>query len=145
MKLERATTKDIPVLLEIELSTGNDKTYSPMTTEEEWLTEFKDNIIYIIKEKEIPVGLVSYEKKPNDCAYVSGLLIKPPFRGKGFARMVMNTILDELKKEKMIYLVTHPDNVASVNLYKSLGFVEGERKENYFGDGEPRIRMYLDK
>jgi len=43
---------------------------------------------------------------------------------------------------KRIELVTHPDNPA-LKLYESLGFTVESRKENYWGDGEPRLVLAI--
>lgn len=144
MKLERATEKDIPILMEVEAFSAGGKTYS-VNDKEDWETDIKTGVVYIIKENSKLTGLVSYEIETEEIAYISGLVILPAFRGKGVAKEAMKAILKELDKSRKIYLVTHPDNASSVGLYKSLGFVEGERKENYFGDGEPRIEMILNR
>lgn len=58
----------------------------------------------------------------------------------------MQILLEMLKDKKIIYLVTHPENEKAIALYKSLGFVQvGEPIENYFDDGEPRIKMILSR
>lgn len=141
MQLVRATNKDIQTLLEIEKTAKGLKTYSGYFTEEgikEWLDS---DIMYLIKKEEIIVGSISYEVKDEKHAYISGLIIKPEFQKQGLAKKATTKLLEELKNYKKIDLVTHPDNVNAVKLYKSLGFVEKDRKENFFGDGEPRIIM----
>jgi ribosomal-protein-alanine N-acetyltransferase len=50
-------------------------------------------------------------------------------------------LLEEAKGCARIDLVTHPDNAAAIALYGSLGFALESRKEDYFGDGEPRVVM----
>lgn len=105
------------------------------------MEEITKNIVYfIILDNEI-VGSVIYENKSEDHAYISGLVIDQKYQGQGLARKAMELIMEELKDKKRIDLVTHPENDKAINLYKSLGFIIGETKENYFGDGEPRIVM----
>jgi ribosomal-protein-alanine N-acetyltransferase len=99
--------------------------------------------VYLIKEGDETVGGISYEMKTSDHAYIDGLVIKPQYQGRGLGRAATVKILDELKDVPLIDLVTHPENERAIKLYESLGFVIGERKENYFGDGEPRIVMTL--
>ena len=53
----------------------------------------------------------------------------------------MTFVLEEFRDVKRIDLVTHPDNIKAIALYQSLGFAIESRKENYYGDGEPRIVM----
>lgn len=56
----------------------------------------------------------------------------------GIGRAVLEQILSEFQYVKRIDLVTHPENPA-LGLYQSLGFAVEERKENFYGDGEPRL------
>jgi ribosomal protein S18 acetylase RimI-like enzyme len=53
----------------------------------------------------------------------------------------MLELLKELKIFKRLDLVVHPDNIGAIKLYNSLGFETESLKENYFGDGEPRLIM----
>lgn len=144
--LKKATLKDIPDLVAVEKKLTNLKTFSAMATEKEWQDEFKkDNaIIYLIIKDDKVIGDTSYEKNPDGSVYLSGLAIDPEFQGQGIGREVMNQIMKELAGAKKIMLMTHPENTAAVKLYSSFGFVTGARKENYFGDGEPRIEMILE-
>ena len=82
-----------------------------------------------------------YEKNDNGNIYIGGLVVSPRFQGQGIAREAMIIVLEKFKDVKRIDLVTHPDNIGAVNLYQSLGFIAESRKENYYGDGEPRIVM----
>lgn len=145
INLQVASTLDIPKIIEIEQSVSGDKTYSAMLTEEEWQKEFKKVKIFLIKNKNDIVGEVSYEIKDPKHLYINGLVIKPEFQGKGFARKAMEKIMEELKIYEKIDLVTHPENKRAIQLYKSLGFKIEKQIENYFGDGEPRVVMVFEK
>lgn len=138
---KKATTKDIPTLLEIENSVIGSKTYSTMLEESEWLEAMNDGPVYIIERDGKVAGDMSYEIKSEDTAYISGLLILPEFQGQGIAKESMRFMLKEMGYKKRVDLVTHPDNFKGIKLYESLGFSIESRKENYFGDGEPRVIM----
>jgi len=101
--------------------------------------------VYLIEKNGEVVGNVSYERKSPDRVYISGLVVGSRFQGQGIGQAAMVKILEELKGTKRIELATHPDNKAAIALYESLGFVIESRKENYFGDGEPRLIMSLEK
>jgi len=140
VKLVRATNEDIKTLLEIEKTAEGLKTYSGEFNEkgvEEWLDS---DIVYLIKKDKVIVGNISYEVKNSKHAYISGLIIKPEFQKQGLSKQAMQLLLEELKNFKKLSLVVHPDNHA-VRLYESFGFINKGRKENYYGDGEPRLMM----
>lgn len=143
IELKKATIEDIPALITIENKLTNLRTFSAMTSEKEWQDEFSNGnvTVYLVLKDGIIVGDASYEKKPDGSFYLSGLAIDPQFQRQGIGREVMNSIMDELKDIKVIKLLTHPENSVAVKLYLSFGFVIKSRKENYFGDGEPRIEM----
>jgi ribosomal protein S18 acetylase RimI-like enzyme len=142
IKLRRATTKDVDSILEVEKTSLGIKTYSGLSGEGEIIKEIENSFFYLIEKDGKIVGDTSYEMKSKDHAYISGLIVAPQFQGQGIARQAMNEILEKLKDVKVIDLLTHPENEKAIGLYESLGFKKtGEKKENYFGDGEPRIEM----
>ncbi len=143
--LKKASVSDIPALLELEKSVAGTNTYSPMLTENEWKEEMKKGDVYLIERDGVVMGNLSYERQGNDHVYISGLAVSPAFQGQGVAREVLANLLLEFKNVKRIDLVTHPDNHAALQLYQSLGFVIESRKENYFGDGEPRLVLVLSR
>jgi len=140
MKLARATIKDVQTLLEIEKTTIGLKLYSGYFNEKEVEEYVKNSIVYLIKNNDDIVGSISYDIIDSDHADVSGLVIKPEFQRRGFGRKAMELLFEELKGYKKLSLVVHPENHA-LKLYESLGFVQESRKENYFGDGQPRMIM----
>lgn len=142
---ERATVADAAEFLELENSIPLTPTYSPTTDLNEAVSEIENNVVYFIREGEQLVGNVMYQMKSPDHAYISGIIIRPEFQGCGLAKAAMEKVLEELTGVHTIDLVTHPDNARAIALYESLGFVIGERIENYFDDGEPRIVMTLRK
>ena len=144
--LKEATYADISLLLDIENKVSGTCIYSPMTQEDEWKEEMQKGSVYLIEKGGEIVGNVSYEKRGESVAYISGLVVAPRFQGQGIGREVLSKILEEdLKAMKRIDLVTHPDNMVAQKLYRSFGFVVESRKENYWGDGEPRLVMVLQR
>lgn len=139
--LDKASLEDLPILLELEKSVAGSKIYSPMVDENEWKEEFQKGEIYLIKKDENVVGNVSYELRPDNSVYISGLVINPSFQGQGIAREVLKKLLAEFKNIKRIDLVTHPDNDSALHLYQSLGFIIESKHDNYYGDGEPRLKL----
>ncbi len=145
ISLEKATVKDIDQYLAIEKSVIGPKTYSGIKNENEAKEEFQNNQIFFIKKDGKIIGTIQYEMKSPDHAYISGLVIDPRFQGQGIGREASKLILNKLKDIKRIDIITHPDNAVALKLYQSLGFIIESRKENYYGDGEPRLVLVLEK
>ena len=122
---QKATLKDIPILLTLEKTAVGLKTYSTMLEEGEWVEAINNGPVYIIEKEGKSVGNMSYELKSKDNAYISGLLVIPEFQGQGIAKEAMKFMLNEIGKVKRIDLVTHPNNFKAIKLYKSLGFKIG--------------------
>ncbi len=137
--LKRASEEDVATLLSIERNLKNLKTYSPILTKKEMIESLRKGVKYIIKKDGIVVGSYAYEIKSKNCVNIGGPAIMPEFQGQGIAKEVTNRILKEIKDFKRIELEIHPDNIVSLKLFKSFGFIVESRVENYFGDGEPRI------
>ncbi len=141
IELVEATIADVGVLIETEKSVAGTRTYSPMLEEEEWSEELTKSKVFLIKKDGAVVGNVSYEREGDERVYISGLVVKPKFQGKGVAKEVLKKLLDQFESVKKIDLVTHPENERALELYRSLGFVVSSVEENYFGDGEPRLKL----
>lgn len=145
INLKKATKADIQILIKLEKSVAGTKIYSPMLEKKEWEEALEKETVYLIEKNGIIAGNVSYERKENSRVYISGLVIIPSFQGQGIGREVIIRILDEVEDAKRIDLVTHPDNAPALALYKSIGFVVESRVENYYGDGEPRLVLVLER
>ena len=141
--LKEASISDIPVLIELEKSVAGTNIYSPTLDENEWTEELQKSKVYLIEKNSAAIGNISYERKGDDHVYISGLAVNPVFQGQGVAREALMKVLEELKGVKRIDLVTHPDNRVALQIYQSLGFVVESRKENFYGDGEPRMVLVL--
>lgn len=140
--LEKATPEDIPKYIEIDTKVSG-RTYSAILTDEAARKELATCTVYMIKKDDQIVGSISYKIKEDGTAYISGIAVDPAFQGNGIGRQAIEQVLLEVADAPKVELVTHPDNHRAVSLYESLGFKIGERKENCFGDGEPRVVLTL--
>lgn len=141
-KLVEATENDIEALIDVERSVTKTNTYSPMTGEKAWKEELASNKVYLIKEGDINVGSIAYEEKTPEHIYISGIIVRPDYQGRGIATSAMKQVLERYPNATRFDLVTHPENPA-LSLYQSLGFQIESRVENYWGDGEPRLVLAL--
>jgi ribosomal protein S18 acetylase RimI-like enzyme len=143
--LRRANAGEIDQWLEIERSVAHLPTYSAMTDPVEGKEWFAKTVYFFIECDGRIAGSIGYEVKSPDHIYIDGLVIKPEFQGQGIAKQAMIKFLEIVSPKKRIDLVTHPHNSSAIRLYLSFGFIIESWKDDYFGDGEPRITMALNK
>ena len=141
--LSRITADDIKIYADIENSVIDPKTYPWTVTSEEAAERIGDkNFSYFIKKDGRIVGNLRYRMKAPDHAYITSIVVRPEFQGQGIGREAMEILISgELNGVRRIDLVTHPDNTKAIAMYTKLGFVAESKKENYYGDGEPRLVM----
>jgi ribosomal protein S18 acetylase RimI-like enzyme len=142
---KKATIDDVAEFLRIEKSAIGAKTYSGISDEQEAIEEIENNEVHFIIKDGKTVGTTGYQMKSPDHAYLSGLVIVPEFRGQGIGRKAAEFRLNQLENIKRIDLVTHPLNSRVIMIYLSLGFHIESWKDNYYGDGEPRIVLAREK
>jgi ribosomal protein S18 acetylase RimI-like enzyme len=96
-------------------------------------------LIFARIEKKL-VGMVgAFVAKEPDNAHVIAVYVAPEVRGKGISNMLMNSLLDKLRKNSSIRTITvevNPEQKAALNLYKSLGFKFIEEYKEVLGDGK---------
>lgn len=69
---------------------------------------------------------------PGKRIYISRVIVKKEFRGKGYGKKLMNYVIEYVKREeyKEISLGVNLDNYIALNLYVKLGFT----KIQYIGE-----------
>lgn len=80
-------------------------------------------------------------------ADIQTIAVSDSHRGLGIGRALMNSLLEFASKQgaKEVLLEVREDKPTPQNLYKSLGFAEIDRRENYYQpDGVAAIVMRLD-
>ena len=72
------------------------------------------------------IGYVSYYANDNitKTAYISMVVVKKQYRGKGIAKSMIQKVIDDCKNRnfKSIRLEVHKTNYAAIQLYTKLGF-----------------------
>lgn len=142
---QKATIEDIDKFIEIEKTAVELKVYSGIIDKEEAKEEIENNEVYFILKDNKIVGSTEYQIKSSKHAYLGGLVILPEFQGQGIAREAAKFRLEKLKNMDRVDLVTHPRNSKIIMLYLSLGFYIESWKDNYYGDGEPRLVLALSR
>lgn len=136
--LRKAMPEDIETLISADGSAQH-YTYNALTDIKGWVEEMKKCIVYVVQKGDHAVGMISVEMKSHHHAYISGLLVIPEYQGQGIGGHVMTRMMKELEDIPRVDLVTHPHNTRAIRLYLSLGFRIESWKDDYFGDGEPRL------
>lgn len=138
LSLQIAKETDADDYIALEKKVGG-PTYHALASKEEFLKEISEWKTYLFKLGAKTVGHVSLQIREDGSVHFGGLAIDPEYQGKGYGRQACELVLSELKIKTGFDLVVHPDNYKAINLYKSFGFEIIERRENYYGDGQPRV------
>lgn len=103
---------------------------------------YKDGALLLGYDEGNPVATIAIKKINDDRAEAKRLYVKPECRGKGYARPMLNSMLDKCRelKFKEVRFTTKPA-VMSIGyaLYQKMGFEELENDE-----GTVLMRMKLD-
>lgn len=142
---QKATVGDVDAYLNLEKKADYLTVYSAIVDKDEAIEEIENNEVYLIKNGDVVVGSTEYQIQEPDCAYMGGLVIDSDFQNQGIARKAIEFRLNQLKDMKRIYLTTHPHNSKVIHMYLSYGFIIESWKDDYFGDGEPRIVLALNR
>lgn len=69
--------------------------------------------------------------------------VRPARRGRGLATRLLDALLGRLDAVgiERVWLTVHPENAAAIRLYRRFGFATMGEEADYFGPGEPRLRM----
>jgi ribosomal protein S18 acetylase RimI-like enzyme len=141
-RLAEASVEDATTLLDIEKRVGVPRIYEPRLTLEDTLKEIAENCLYFITLEGKPIGTASFRQHAEGTVYIGNIAVDPLYRSNGIARAAMEFLLNKTNHATRLELVTHPDNTAALSLYRSLGFMIEASIGNYFGDGEPRVRLF---
>ncbi len=115
----------------------------PSRDTEELVEYLKNSEVFIAYEKNKPIGFIAYESNAN-MAEIKSVAVIPKYQGKGFGKKMVKSILEMIDTPRIV-LVTHPKNSAAVAVYLKCGFNIVGWKDNYYGDGEPRLLLELQK
>ena len=138
--IDQATSADVDEYIALEKKVGG-RTYAALTSKEQFLNELEKWTVYLFKKDGKVIGHISYQVESDGGIRFGGLAIEPELQGKGFGRAALGLISEKLKGVPKVEFVVHPDNSRAIALYKSFGAKIIGRKENYHGDGQPRVIM----
>lgn len=139
--LKPVLPEDWEKVLEIEDSVKSPLYFS--CTDEDMVKKYMDKskVYFVLNDDKQIVGTISYEIKDDNDFYCDGLVVSPKYRGKSHALGAVKEMLKLIGENKHVHLAVHPHNTPAIITYLKAGFVISGWKDNYFGDGEPRIEM----
>ncbi|MGH6970287.1 MAG: GNAT family N-acetyltransferase, partial [Caulobacteraceae bacterium] len=140
-----ATPADAHRLAAHEQRVADPRLYGPPLDRDACVREIAGNLLYFVEAEGALAATAAWRRRDDGSAYLSNIAVDPDFRRRGVARAATLFLLEEAQACPRVDLVTHPDNAAAIALYRSLGFAAGSLKEDYFGDGEPRVAMLRDR
>ena len=90
-------------------------------------TYYKDCALLIGYDNENPIATIAIRRIGKDTCEAKRLYIKPEYRGKGYARLLINTMLDRCRKRgfREVVFTTKPSVMnIGYGLYQRMGFQE---------------------
>jgi ribosomal protein S18 acetylase RimI-like enzyme len=142
--LRRAAENDVEMIVSFESLVMDEKLYGKPLDYTAAKREIEANEYWMRLNKGQLVATGSLRQRNAGSIYLSNIAVHPGARRNGIARAMICHLLSLCRTAPSIDLAVHPDNQAARALYASLGFRPTQIRENFFGDGEPRLIMLLD-
>ncbi len=97
----------------------------------------------VVEIRDAIVAYAIYVLETKEIGHLLSIAVDPNWRRRKIGISLMNFIIDDLKKKgvKYIKLEVREGNIAAINMYKSLGFLEIETLRFYYSDGENALLM----
>ncbi|MBI2196102.1 GNAT family N-acetyltransferase [Candidatus Daviesbacteria bacterium] len=143
LSYRKATENDWELVrdLEKEAASVSPRFFLAYESEKEIKDYLQKDQVFLVMEDEQPVGTVAFNTKGQELAHIDGLAIVPSCTGKGYGTEAMRWVMDQIQNIKKAELVVHPQNSVALRIYLKVGFKIIGWKDNYFGDGEPRLEL----
>lgn len=140
------TENDWNIFLEIEKEVAKaSEYYFAWTNLDDLKQNMEKSVIFLAYYQGKPIGHVEYRLKDIDQAEITGLVVLPKYQGMGAGKILFKKAMDDLSKIKKIFLMTNPENTRALLVYLKAGFKIKEWKDNFYGNGQPRLRLELNK
>lgn len=85
----------------------------------------------VLYDEKQPVGYICY-RELFEVAEILRVAVVPAYRGRGFATMLINEMINQLKIAEEIMLEVDVNNVSALGLYKKIGFEPLNIRKNYY-------------
>ena len=100
-----------------------------------WREELRSpfGLLLVLEQGGAMIGHIAV-KRVVDELHVITLAVRPGYRRRGYARMLVEGAISGSPNACVAHLEVRPSNAAARALYGSLGFVETGRRKRYYGD-----------
>ena len=106
-------------------------------------SEFNNSKYSKISVLEIERKIIGYifQRIIDNQKHIINVAIDIPFQHKGYGRFLLKNILKDDSDDTNVFLEVKEANFPAIKLYNDLGFVEVQKKDNYYSDGSNAIFM----
>ena len=139
--LKRADKFDVDRIVAFEAEVMNRKLYGKPLDRDAARSEINSNEYYLHLRDGRLIATGAFRRREDASAYLSNIAVHPEMRRQGLARAMMRHLFSFCNDAPSIDLAVHPDNQPALALYASVGFTPTSCREDFFGDGEPRLIM----
>lgn len=142
LKIRRFKPEDLKHLSRIEEASFKDP-YPPSLLLT--LSKLSPEFFLVAEFSGKPVGYVSAIGEGKGIAHLCSLAVHPNFRGRGIAKRLLLSLIEELKNRgfKNLHLEVRVGNKGAIALYRSVGFKPAGLAPSYYHDGEDAQIMVL--
>jgi ribosomal protein S18 acetylase RimI-like enzyme len=117
------------------------RTFDPPTKDVDVVKRYlSDCVVYLVKDGDTPIGYFGFHLESTSSVELKSIALLPSYQNKGIGRQMLATLFDATRGRK-IWLVVHPQNSHAIMTYLKNDFTILNWKQDFFGDGEPRLVM----
>ncbi|MEK7543594.1 MAG: GNAT family N-acetyltransferase [Patescibacteria group bacterium] len=131
--------QEAKVLLELDNKAFHRDFDLPSRNLQEQIDYLQGSDVYILYDTHKAVGFFAF-KKQEDGIEIMAIVVTPKQQRKGYGKTMMKKLL-ELTTGNSLHLVTHPKNSGAISYYLKSDFEIYGWKDNYYGDGQPRLLL----
>jgi len=138
MKIRNAIIDDADEIFNIEKKVFKDH-WSLKSIKSEFNNSKYSKISVLEIERKI-IGYI-FQRIIDNQKHIINVAIDIPFQHKGYGRFLLKNILKDDSDDTNVFLEVKEANFPAIKLYNDLGFVEVQKKDNYYSDGSNAIFM----
>ena len=138
MKIRNAIIDDADEIFNIEKKVFKDH-WSLKSIKSEFNNSKYSKISVLEIERKI-IGYI-FQRIIDNQKHIINVAIDIPFQHKGYGRFLLKNILKDDSDDTNVFLEVKEANFPAIKLYNDLGFVEVQKKDNYYSDGSSAIFM----